>query len=136
MPSAGPVRVPIADDADIVAARRIGREFAARAGCSDTDSTLVAAAISEVARNITIHAGRGEVRLSVVVFNGRDAVEVIAHDEGPGIPDIVRAMEDGYSTGTGLGRGLGGARRVMDHFELTSTVGAGTTVVMRKRCRR
>jgi serine/threonine-protein kinase RsbT len=132
--SPGPLRIPIAADVDIVTARQRGRELAERLGCSATDSTLVATAISEIARNITSHAGRGEVALRAVSLDGRTALEVVARDEGPGIPDIERAMQDGYSTGPGIGLGLPGARRLMDGFEITSEVGVGTTVVMRKWC--
>lgn len=134
MPRAGPLRVSIAADVDIVTARHEGRNLAEHMGCSPTDSTLVATAISEVARNIMNHAGRGEIAISTVSIDGRTAIEVVATDEGPGIPDIERAMQDGYSTGPGLGLGLPGASRLMDHFEVRSEVGVGTTVVMRKWC--
>ena len=95
---------------------------------------MIATAISEIARNIMSHAGRGEIAISVVAINGRKAIEVVASDAGPGIVDIERAMQDGYSTGAGLGLGLPGAGRLMDHFEVRSEVGVGTTVVMRKWC--
>lgn len=131
----GRIRIVISTDADIVVARRSGRELADQIGCSHTDATLIATAISEVARNIVTHAGRGEIIISPVDEGTGEhtAVEVVARDEGPGIPDVERAMEDGYSTGRGLGLGLPGARRLMDTFEITSEVGVGTTVVMRKR---
>jgi serine/threonine-protein kinase RsbT len=134
VPPAGPLRVPIAADVDIVTARREGRDLAERMGCSRIDSTLIATAISEISRNIMSHAGRGEIAISTVSIDGRVAIEVVATDEGPGIPDIERAMQDGYSTGPGLGLGLPGAGRLMDHFEVRSDVGVGTTVVMRKWC--
>lgn len=134
MPSADPLRVSIAADVDIVTARREGRDLAERMGCSPTDSTLIATAISEIARNIMNHAGRGEIAISAKSIDGRHAIEVVATDEGPGIPDIERAMQDGFSTGPGLGLGLPGAGRLMDHFEVRSEVGVGTTVVMRKWC--
>ena len=127
-----PVRVAIATDGDIVRARRSGRQLAEQLGCSATDATLIATAISEVARNIVAHAGEGEIVISVVTVQGQDAIEVLARDDGPGIADLARAMEDGYSTGPGLGLGLPGARRLMDQFEISSEVGVGTTVVMRK----
>jgi serine/threonine-protein kinase RsbT len=127
--------VPITSDVDIVTARQEGRDLAERLGCSATDSTLVATAISEIARNIMSHAGQGEIVIrATAADDGRQAIEVVAIDEGPGIPDVARAMEDGFSTGPGLGLGLPGARRLMDHFEMTSEVGVGTTVVMRKLC--
>jgi serine/threonine-protein kinase RsbT len=130
----GPLRVPIAADVDIVTARQEGRDLADRMGCSSIESTMIATAISEIARNIMSHAGRGEIAITTVTIDGRNAIEVVASDEGPGIVDIERAMQDGYSTGPGLGLGLPGAGRLMDHFEVRSEVGMGTTVVMRKWC--
>jgi serine/threonine-protein kinase RsbT len=131
---AGPLRVPIAADVDIVTARQEGRDLAERMGCSSIESTMIATAISEIARNIMSHAGCGEIAISAVAIDGRNAIEVVASDAGPGIADIERAMQDGYSTGAGLGLGLPGAGRLMDHFEVRSEVGVGTTVVMRKWC--
>ena len=130
----GPLRVPIAADVDIVTARQEGRDLAERMGCSSIESTMIATAISEIARNIMNHAGRGEIAIGLVTIDGRNAIEVVARDEGPGIVDIERAMQDGYSTGPGLGLGLPGAGRLMDHFEVRSEQGVGTTVVMRKWC--
>jgi serine/threonine-protein kinase RsbT len=130
----GPLRVPITADVDIVTARQQGRDLAERMGCSSIESTMIATAISEIARNIMSHAGRGEIAISAVAIDGRKAVEVVASDEGPGIADVERAMQDGYSTGAGLGLGLPGAGRLMDHFELRSEPGVGTTVIMRKWC--
>jgi serine/threonine-protein kinase RsbT len=125
-------RIVVATDADIVAARQTGRELAAQLGFSLTDLTLIATAISEVARNITTYADRGEITLRLVHEAGRRGLVVIARDDGPGIADIDRAMQDGYSTGRGMGLGLPGARRLMDEFEIVSTPGQGTTVTMRK----
>jgi serine/threonine-protein kinase RsbT len=130
----GPLRVPIAADVDIVTARQEGRDLAERMGCSSIESTIIATAISEIARNIMSHAGRGEIAISAVAIDGRNAIEVVATDQGPGIADIERAMQDGYSTGPGLGLGLPGAGRLMDQFEVRSELGVGTTVVMRKWC--
>jgi serine/threonine-protein kinase RsbT len=126
------IRVEICRDIDIVAARQKGRELAARAGIAGTDLTLIATAISEVARNIVEYAGRGEVRLEAIDKGGRTGVLVVASDEGPGIADIDMALRDGFSTGKSLGLGLPGARRLMDEFEIVSEVGKGTTVTMRK----
>ncbi len=131
MPSE-PIRVVIVDDADIVRARQQGRETAEKLGLTATESTLVATAISEIARNIMSHAGQGEIQIAMVNVDGTRGIEVVARDEGPGIPDIERAMQDGYSTGPGLGLGLPGASRLMDDFDVTTEVGVGTTVVMRK----
>lgn len=125
-------RIAIDRDVDIVTARQLGRELAAQAGFSGSDLTLIATAISEVARNIVVYAERGEIVLGLANRNGRRGLEVIASDEGPGIPDIEQAMQDGFSTGRSLGLGLPGARRLMDEFEIVSEVGRGTTVTMRK----
>ena len=125
-------RVPIEGEGDIVTARQKGRELAAARGLSMTEQTLVATAISEVARNIVVYALRGEVVLAAVEDHGRRGVMVVARDEGPGISNPDLALRDGYSTGSSLGMGLPGARRLMDEFELSSTVGKGTTVTMKK----
>ena len=124
--------IPIAADVDVVTARQRGRDLAAEAGFSSGDQTVIAAAISEIARNILMYAKRGEVELGLVTNGDRQGVVVVARDQGPGIPDIARAMQDGYSTSGGLGLGLPGARRLMDDFEVTSDRGKGTTVTMRK----
>jgi serine/threonine-protein kinase RsbT len=125
-------RVIIKRDGDIVEARQKGRELAKQIGFSGSDLTLIATAISEIARNIVVYAKQGEISLSIANASGRHGLLVVARDEGPGIPDIERAMRDGYSTGNSLGLGLPGARRLMDDFEISSTVGQGTTVTMRK----
>lgn len=124
--------VPIDRDGDIVAARQKARELAIQVGFSGSDLTLIATAISEVARNIVVYASRGEIVLSAVQNGSRRGVLVVARDQGPGIPDIERAMRDGYSTGKSLGLGLPGAKRLMDEFEITSEIGKGTTITMRK----
>jgi serine/threonine-protein kinase RsbT len=124
--------VPIDRDVDIVTARQLGRELASAAGFTGSDLTLIATAISEVARNIVIYANRGEIRLERTSRDGRQGILVVAEDNGPGIPDIEQAMQDGFSTGRSLGLGLPGARRLMDEFEIVSEVGRGTTVTMRK----
>jgi serine/threonine-protein kinase RsbT len=126
------VTVPIERDADIVTARQKGREIAAAAGFSSTDQTMIALAISEIARNIVTYAKRGKLTVSGLDEGGRRGVLVVARDEGPGIADIELAMRDGYSTGRSLGVGLPGSKRVMDEFELRSAPGQGTTVTMRK----
>lgn len=124
--------VPIGRDGDIVEARQKGRELAIQVGFSGSDLAIIATAISEVARNIVVYANRGEIVLSPVQRAGRRGVLVIARDQGPGIPDIDRAMRDGFSTGKSLGLGLPGAKRLMDEFEIVSEVGKGTTITMRK----
>ncbi len=117
---------------DIVTARQAGRELAAKLGFSLTDITMISTAISEVARNITSYAGTGEIRVTVEDREGRRALVVQAQDQGPGIPDIMRALEDGFSTGRGLGLGLPGARRLMDRLLVESAPGQGTLVEMWK----
>lgn len=126
------VVVPITRSDDIVLARQAGRDLASQLGFSLTDLTFITTAISEVARNITTYARQGEIRISVIDRRGHPGLLVEAVDEGPGIADLQRALEDGYSTGAGLGLGLPGARRLMDEFELHSDLGRGTTVRMRK----
>src|SRR2546427_4099797 len=125
-------RLPIGSEHDILTARQRGRELAAEAGFSGSDLTLVATAISEIARNIMEYAGRGEIAFSLVRDGENQAIVVVARDQGPGIPDVAQAMQDGYSTGRSLGLGLPGARRLMDEFEIDSRPGAGTTVTMKK----
>lgn len=117
---------------DIVTARQAGHELARQLGFSLTDVTMIATAISEIARNITSYAGRGEVRVGVQYRDGRQALVVRAEDDGPGIVDVERALEDGYSTGRGLGLGLPGARRLMDRLIVESAPGKGTVVEMWK----
>lgn len=128
----GDTYVPIERETDIVTARQRGRQLAAEIGFSGTEQTIIALAISEIARNIVSYAGRGGVTLSRLDEDGRRGISIVAQDSGPGIPDIELAMRDGYSTGKSLGVGLPGARRIMDEFELTSTVGKGTSVTMKR----
>lgn len=92
----------------------------------------MATAISELARNIVRYAVRGEIILRLVQNDGKKGIEVVANDDGPGIPDVGLAMQDGYSTSGGLGLGLPGTRRLMDDFEITSDFGKGTTVTVRR----
>jgi serine/threonine-protein kinase RsbT len=133
MSSAPEARIPIAREGDVVLARQTGRQLALRLGFTDSDPMFVATAISEVARNILVHGGGGgEITLRCLQTGGRAGLEVVATDRGPGIPDIAQAMKEGFSTVNSLGLGLPGARRLMDEFEIQSTVGAGTTIVMRK----
>lgn len=124
--------VPIRADVDIVTARQESRRLASTLGFSTGDLTVIAAAVSEVARNILAYAAQGEVDIKLVERNGRRGVLVIARDQGPGIPDVALALQDGFSTSGSLGLGLPGARRLMDEFELTSELGRGTVVTMRK----
>lgn len=129
---AGDIVVDIRNSDDIVAARKAGHQLALDLGFSLTDVTMIATAISEIARNITSYAGRGAVRIAVAERDGRTALVVRAEDDGPGIADIERALEDGYSTGRGLGMGLPGARRLMDRLIVDSKLGHGTVIEMWK----
>lgn len=124
--------VAINNPDDIVEARKAGHRLALELGFSLTDVTMIATAISEIARNITSYAGRGTVRVMVEEHENRQALVVRAEDDGPGIADIERAMEDGYSTGRGLGMGLPGARRLMDRLIVESALGKGTVIEMWK----
>jgi serine/threonine-protein kinase RsbT len=126
------VRVEIGADADIVRARGEGRALAGRLGFSRTDATLIATAISEIGRNILVHAGTGEVSIAETADERMLGIEVVARDRGPGIPDVERALSEGYATGNGLGLGLPGAKRLMDEFSIETEVGRGTTITMRK----
>jgi serine/threonine-protein kinase RsbT len=128
----GDVHVRIERETDIVTARQKGRELANAIGFSTTDQTIIALAISEIARNIVSYAQRGDVTLSRLETGERRGIMIVARDEGPGIADIALAMRDGYSSGRSLGVGLPGAKRVMDEFDLRSTLGQGTTVTMKK----
>jgi serine/threonine-protein kinase RsbT len=122
----------IASDADVIAARQQGRDLAAQHGFSAGDQTVIAVAISEIARNIVRYAKAGEVLLRAVNSANRTGIVVIARDQGPGIRDVELALQDGYSTSGGLGLGLPGARRLVDEFDIQSEIGKGTTVTMKK----
>jgi serine/threonine-protein kinase RsbT len=120
---------------DIVTARQRGRALALELGFNGADVTLIAAAISEVARNIVDHAKKGEIVMSPVANStngGRRGIQIIARDEGPGIRDVAQAMQYGYSTRKGLGVGLPGAKWLMDEFDIASEIGRGTTITMKK----
>ncbi len=130
--SAGETRVAINSDQDIVLARQKGRAMATELGFSSGDATLIATAISELARNIVSYARKGEIALKRVQGSSRLGMLVVASDNGPGIPDIPQALRDGFSTSGSLGLGLPGVRRLMDEFEITSQPGRGTTVRVKK----
>lgn len=127
------VRLELEEEADIVVARQQGRAMAEQLGLSPSLQTLVATAISEIARNVIVYAGRGEIQLSIVedVRTGRRGIQMVARDSGPGIEDVTSALRDGYSTTGSLGLGLPGARRLMDDFDVTSS-SDGTIVTMTK----
>jgi len=124
--------VTINTDADVVAARQKGRELATELGFVSTDSTLLATAISELARNIIRYAKHGEILIALVQSGDRVGITVVARDKGPGIANISLAMQDGFSTSGGLGLGLPGVKRLMDEFHLVSDANTGTTVTIKK----
>ena len=125
-------RVTVRTDSDIVTARMHGREMALLLGFSSGPATLIATAISELARNILLYARGGEITLTPLRNSTRRGVMVMASDEGPGIPDVERALQDGYSTSGRLGLGLPGVRRLVDEFTIDTRLGRGTTVVVKK----
>jgi serine/threonine-protein kinase RsbT len=125
-------RVSVASDTDIVTARQRGRMLATQLGFTSGDATIVATAISELARNIVLYAKRGEVVVVPVEVRDNRGLVITARDEGEGIADIRQAMQDGYSTSGRLGLGLPGVKRLMDEFELISETGKGTTVTVKK----
>jgi serine/threonine-protein kinase RsbT len=126
------IRIPITSDSDLVPARAEGRALALELGFSRTDATLIATAISEVARNIVVHVGAGEVLMRPLKEDARYGIVVIARDQGPGIRNVEAALGHGYTGRGGLGLGLPGARRLMDEFHIDSNSGSGTTVTMTK----
>ncbi len=126
------VRVPITSDADLVPARAQGRALAQELGFSQTDATLIATAISEIARNIVVHAGRGEIVMTRMHEPHRYGLVIVASDAGPGILEVDRALERGHTSRGSLGLGLPGARRLMDEFQVETRAGSGTTVTMTK----
>lgn len=117
---------------DIVTARQRGRALALELGFSGGDVTLIAAAISEVARNIVDHAKEGHIVMQKIHERGDPGIQIVATDEGPGIADVAQAMQYGYSTRKGLGVGLPGAKWLMDEFDIVSRIGRGTTITMKK----
>lgn len=131
MDEAGPSeRLDVRSDDDVVRARRAAREKAISAGLRLVDQTKFITAVSELARNMTRYAGGGEIELAVVRNGGRRGVEARFVDQGPGIEDVERAMRNGFTTGTGLGLGLGGAKRLVHDFRIDTAAGKGTRVTV------
>jgi serine/threonine-protein kinase RsbT len=124
--------VDIVTDDDVVAARQKGRKLAADMGFPPVDRAMLAAVITELARNIVEHAGRGEVYFQAIEDAGRRGIAVVARDQGPGIPNIKQALQASYSVAGGLGLGLRGAKGLMDNLDIISAPGRGTTVTGRK----
>jgi len=121
-------KLPVASDGDIVAVRQRVRSLAVELGFSLVNQTKIVTAASELARNTVVHGGGGTVEIEVLVDGARRGIRLTFRDHGPGIPDLAAALRDGFTTGGGLGLGLGGARRLCNDFDLQSTPGDGTVV--------
>lgn len=124
--------VKIINEWDIVAARQLGRNVAKELGFGTVDQARITTAISELARNIYLYAGQGQICIEKLYESGKAGLKVVAMDNGPGIKDIRQVMEDGYSTSGGLGAGLPGVKRLMDEFGINSTPGNGTEITATK----
>ena len=124
--------LPVRREEDVVRVRRIVRQWAVEMGFSLVEQTKIVTASSELARNTVIYGGGGQVRLEALNDGSRRGLRLTFEDRGPGILDAAQALKDGYTTGTGLGLGLGGARRLMDEFAISSVVGEGTRVTVAK----
>jgi serine/threonine-protein kinase RsbT len=124
--------VQIQTESDIVIARRTAREAAAQIGFNVTDVTRIVTASSEMARNLFKYAGSGVMRWRGIESDGRLGIELQFIDEGPGIADVILALQAGYTTGDGLGMGLPGAKRLVDELDIQSVVGKGTTITLKK----
>jgi serine/threonine-protein kinase RsbT len=125
-------RVPIDTENDIVSVRKEVRQTASLLGFGLTDITRIVTAASELARNVFHYAGSGYMQLKILTVNGSTGIELLFADKGPGIPDVERALEMGFSTRAGLGLGLPGAKRLMSEMEIHTKVSEGTTVKVRK----
>jgi len=129
----GPVIVQVTKEHHIASARQAARALAEEIGLSQVATFDVATSVSELANNLFFHAGHGgTITLTAVRREGEAGIEVVCKDDGPGIPDVKLAMQDSFTTNGGLGGGLPGVERLMDEFEIASTVGAGTRIVARK----
>ena len=122
--------LPVQTAEDIVRMRQVIREHAVALGFSLVDQTKIVTAASELARNILNYGGGGSVALERLVNGGRHGLKLLFADDGPGIPDVELAMKDGYTTGSGMGLGLGGAKRLSSEFSIETKVGAGTRVMI------
>jgi serine/threonine-protein kinase RsbT len=128
MPAVREESVAIHSDEDVVRIRQLTRRWAVDLGFSLVDQTKIVTAASELARNTLVHGGGGLTRLVALEDGGRRGLRLVFEDKGPGIPDLQQALRDGFTTGSGLGLGLGGARRLSSEFDIASTPGQGTTV--------
>jgi len=123
-------QMPIASDADVVLVRQQVRKWATEQGFGLVDQTKIVTAASELARNTLIYGGGGSMRLEALNDGRRKGLRLHFEDEGPGIADLELAMKDGYTTGTGLGLGLSGAKRLSNEFEISSKPGEGTHITI------
>ena len=130
MPTTRTDRLDIRSSDDVVRVRQQTRTLAIEAGLSLVDQTKIITAASELARNTLDYGGGGEVRLEVVEQAGRRGLLLVFEDHGPGIGDIEQAMRDGFTSGSGLGLGLGGAKRLSNEFKIESVVGTGTKITI------
>jgi serine/threonine-protein kinase RsbT len=124
--------VPVTTEGDVVKVRQTVRALAVEIKLSLVEQTKVVTAASELGRNLLVYGGGGEVRLDIVRDGARNGLRVIFEDRGPGIPDVEQALKDGFTTGTGLGLGLGGARRLVNDFDIVSNAAEGTRVTITK----
>ncbi|HET7579592.1 MAG TPA: anti-sigma regulatory factor [Bacillales bacterium] len=124
--------VEVKDEWGVVNARQLGRDLAKQLGFGSVDQARITTAISEVARNIYLYAPGGQICIEIVKQPGQAGLKLTASDNGPGIQDIRKAMEDGYTTSGGLGAGLPGVKRLMDEFTIRSDAGEGTEITAMK----
>lgn len=122
--------LPLVSEQDVVLARQAVRKASRQAGFSIVEQTKMVTAASELARNAVVYGGGGKLELEIVEKNSRRGVQLTISDQGPGIKDLTLAMKDGYTTGSGLGMGLPGAKRLVNDFTITSQPGAGTTIIV------
>ncbi|GHE28603.1 anti-sigma regulatory factor [Streptosporangium violaceochromogenes] len=130
-----PATLPVTSNSDVVLVRQHVRTVAVDVGLSLVDQTKVVTAASELARNALVYAGGGRVRVEIVHNGIRRGLRLTFSDDGPGIPDIERALTDGWTTGGGLGLGLSGSRRLVDEFDVRSAPGEGTLITVTKWAR-
>ena len=128
-------RIEVSTDQDVVRVRQLVRTVAVAVKLSLVDQTKLVTAASELARNTLVYGGGGTVEVTRVDNGRRQGIQIVFTDEGPGIADLDLALTDGYTTGSGLGLGLSGARRLVDEFDIETAVGQGTSITVTKWCR-
>ncbi|MBV9762028.1 MAG: anti-sigma regulatory factor [Acidobacteriaceae bacterium] len=130
MPVVKTVELPLTRQEDVVAVRQRTRSLGVEIGLTIVDQTKIVTAASELARNTVIHGGGGKATIEIVKEASKQGLRLTFEDCGPGIPDLERAMQDGYTSGAGLGLGLGGSKRLCNDFAIESKVGKGTRVTI------